>query len=376
MNTKNWPDYVFVSSRLGKGGAEKHLLRLVNELSQNKNIVRLYLTQQNGDYEKFLHNDIQLIHLSRVKSSYLLSLVYSSFTLTKEFNNGNFRTVTAIQDGPILMTLLSKIFSRHAVNVYGWVQNNPNHLKKSFGTLPYYIGARILFGGLKKLIALSEGVKKEYNKMIPSISNKSVVINNIGFPESTENNNSIDGHQLDKSKFNLVACGRLTKQKNYFMMLEALQLALKKEKNLHLTIIGEGELKSSIQNHINSHKIAPYVAFLGFIPYPEAIIKQSSIFLLSSDFEGFGNVIVEAMSSGTPVISTDCPHGPSEIITNGVNGVLVEVGDSVAMAEAILELLNSKSKYELIAKNALKRANDFTAAKIGKKFIELIQSEN
>ncbi|MBD0363392.1 MAG: glycosyltransferase, partial [Coleofasciculus sp. C3-bin4] len=86
------------------------------------------------------------------------------------------------------------------------------------------------------------------------------------------------------------------------------------------------------------------VALLGFVKNPSAYMAHSAVFVLSSAWEGFGNVIVEAIAVKTPVVSTDCQSGPAEILDNGKYGSLVPVGDTKAMAEAILSVLSGNSK--------------------------------
>ena len=121
------------------------------------------------------------------------------------------------------------------------------------------------------------------------------------------------------------------------------------------------------------------VLLLGFQNNPFQYISKSEVFVLSSFFEGFGNVIVEAMALGVPVISTDCPSGPEEIIEHGINGFLVPVGDYNRMAEYILNILNDNELWNKISLAGLKRAEDFSALKMAKNyeklFLELTDSK-
>ncbi len=337
MESEPTKDFLFVSSRLGRGGAEKHLLRLINELSAGDSKIQLFLTQKNGDYERFLDSSVKITYLSNINSSYFLSILFSIFSLAKILKSNNHPHIIAIQDGPKMLTLLSKYLIRSSVGVYGWVQNNPEHMASAASTLPYFWSVKLLYSRLKVLISLSEGVATKYLELCPKLNGKVLIINNIGYPEKSNVSDNKAIYQLDKSKINLVACGRLTPQKNYFMMLNALKMAISQNEKLFLTIIGDGEQEKSIFDYIISEGLEHHVKLLGFINYPELVIKQSSIFLLSSDFEGFGNVIVEAMAMGIPVIATDCPYGPSEIIEQNLNGILVPVGDSETMAKQIIE---------------------------------------
>ena len=102
-------------------------------------------------------------------------------------------------------------------------------------------------------------------------------------------------------------------------------------------------------------------------------MRAADVFVLSSLWEGFGNVIVEAMAMGTPVISTDCPHGPNEIITNGVNGLLVPPGDAAALAWAMLRLAEDASLRARLAQAGQLRAQHFSADRIVGEFEDVLR---
>ena len=114
--------------------------------------------------------------------------------------------------------------------------------------------------------------------------------------------------------------------------------------------------------------IAEKVDFLGFQKNPYKFISKSNIFVLSSIQEGFPTVIIEAMACGVPVISTDCKAGPNEIIENRENGLLVPVGDEKSLAEAILQLLNSKALREKFSREGRNIAEYFTIEKSVKEY--------
>ena len=100
-------------------------------------------------------------------------------------------------------------------------------------------------------------------------------------------------------------------------------------------------------------------------------MNRASLFVLSSLWEGFPNVLLEAMACGVPVISTDCPSGPGEIITNSINGILVSSGNEKALAEAMLSLLKDENLRKKFSKENKKRVEDFRIEKILPKYEEL-----
>src|SRR5690606_31705148 len=103
---------------------------------------------------------------------------------------------------------------------------------------------------------------------------------------------------------------------------------------------GHGPLRNELETQIGNLGLQGHVAMPGFVDTPFAHLASAALFVLSSRHEGFGNVIAEALACGTPVVSTDCKHGPAEILDGGRFGALVPVGDTPAMASAIVDALD------------------------------------
>jgi glycosyltransferase involved in cell wall biosynthesis len=103
---------------------------------------------------------------------------------------------------------------------------------------------------------------------------------------------------------------------------------------------------------------------LGFQPNPYPYLAQADLFALSSDHEGFGNVLVEAMALGVPVVATDCPYGPREILAGGQYGLLVPPGDERALADGLLSLLRDSDARSRLSVDGRRRAQDFAIEKI------------
>jgi glycosyltransferase involved in cell wall biosynthesis len=132
----------------------------------------------------------------------------------------------------------------------------------------------------------------------------------------------------------ILAVGRLTAVKDYPTLLRAFAL-LRQWRAARLFILGEGELRRELGALAETLGIAADVQFAGFDPNPYRYMKRSAVLALSSAWEGFGNVLVEALACGTQVVATDCPSGPAEILAGGKFGRLVPVGDAAALAQAI-----------------------------------------
>ena len=150
----------------------------------------------------------------------------------------------------------------------------------------------------------------------------------------------------------VIGAGRLTRQKDFATLLRALALVLQ-ERPVRLLLLGDGPERGRLEALATELGIGAAVDFHGFVANPFPYIARSNLFALSSAWEGFGNVLVEAMALGVPVVSTDCPSGPREILHDGALGPLVPVADPAALAAAILATLAApRSRQELIAATA------------------------
>ena len=137
----------------------------------------------------------------------------------------------------------------------------------------------------------------------------------------------------------VVTVGRLTEQKDHDTLLRAIR-DVARERPVRLVVLGRGERLAELQALAQDLGINGIVEFAGFDPNPYRYIAAADVFALSSRWEGFGNVLVEALACGTAVVSTDCPSGPSEILEHGRYGELVPMGDSQALASALLRAVD------------------------------------
>ena len=148
-----------------------------------------------------------------------------------------------------------------------------------------------------------------------------------------------------------MAAGRLKPQKNFSLLLRSFARVYQ-QRSARLIIFGEGEQRKALEDLIKSLDIDENVSLPGFTANPYAAFSHASLFVLSSDWEGLSNVIIEAMACGCPVVSTDCPSGPSEILEQGRYGELVPVNDSKALAEAIIRRLDKSIPRQTLYERA------------------------
>jgi glycosyltransferase involved in cell wall biosynthesis len=166
----------------------------------------------------------------------------------------------------------------------------------------------------------------------------------------------------------IIATGRLTKQKDFPTLIRAFA-RLREQQSARLIILGEGEDRERLQDLAAELRVEANIDFPGFVSNPYAYMRRASVFVLSSRWEGFGNVVAEALACGTPVVSTDCPSGPAEILEGGRWGRLVPVGDSASLSEAMVLALTEGRRGE---EGRVRRAQAFTGEVAAKHYLAML----
>ncbi len=163
-----------------------------------------------------------------------------------------------------------------------------------------------------------------------------------------------------------MSVGRLYPEKNQRLLVEAFRIVAKHEETARLLILGEGPERRNLQEQISGCGMEDRVELHDFVQNPFPYYSKAKVFVLTSKSEGFGNVIVEALSTGTPVVCSDCPGAPRTILADGKYGRLVQQDNAVQIAEAILETLSEKTDGGLLQQ----RAKEFSVANIARKYAE------
>lgn len=195
-----------------------------------------------------------------------------------------------------------------------------------------------------QFVANSQGLAKEFATRYPFASGKVSAIHN---PVDVARLDALAAEppaiKRDEGRPLLVWVGRLHRQKRPDVLLDAYAI-LRKELRSQVWILGDGPLRASIERRINSEGWQDDVKLLGFQANPFPLVRQADLFLLTSDFEGLPNALLEAQALGIPAVSTQARFGPEEIIEDNVTGRLVPRGDANQVAAACLEVLGGKTK--------------------------------
>ncbi len=170
----------------------------------------------------------------------------------------------------------------------------------------------------------------------------------------------------------ILAMGRLTAQKGFDLLLKAFAKIANQYPDWTLTIVGEGELRPELEALRDKLKLKERVEFPGTVKSPQTAFNNVDIFVLSSRFEGFPNALCEAMAHGLPVIATDCPSGPREIIRDGIDGILVQPENVAALSAAMASLILDEQKRHDLSTCATEIVTRFGIEKIMPMWEELL----
>lgn len=176
-----------------------------------------------------------------------------------------------------------------------------------------------------------------------------------------------------KASRTLLAMGRLDYGKGFDLLLEAFSRVASRQASWSLEIWGHGPLRTSLEGRARELGLDGRVRFPGFTRNRDEVMHRADLFVLSSRFEGFPNVLLEAMASGLPVVSFDCPTGPARIIRNGIDGILVPALDVAALSECLERLMANEGERDRLATNGLEVTQRFNVDAIMGKWEKLVR---
>ena len=180
-------------------------------------------------------------------------------------------------------------------------------------------------------------------------------------------------YTYNKRPNRILSAGRLTKQKGYDFLLQAWARISKKYPTWRIDIFGHGDMETTLNRMIIDYKLSDCTRINEQSENIYEEYETSSIFVLSSRYEGFALVLIEAMSCGVPCISFDCPNGPAELITHGEDGLLVPLGDIEKLAESIEWMITHEEERLRMSNNARQKARQYTAEVIMPQWVELFE---
>jgi glycosyltransferase involved in cell wall biosynthesis len=342
--SKSAPDIAIFLRCLYEGGAERVMLNLARSFIERNLKVDFVLVTADGSFMTQIPPEIRLIDL---KAPSKLSILPK---LVQYLQQEHPATLLAALHYPSEIAIIAKRLAGVSTKV---VVSEHNQLSQEAKHVPQLsarftpLAAKLFYPWADRIIAVSEGVAKDLADLtrIPS-ERIQVIYNPVVVPEIFSKAEEPVVHPWFQSGEPpvILGVGRFYPQKDFSTLIRAFTLVRKVQPARLVLLGGSGPEEARLKALIGELDLEAEVAMLGYAENPYAYMAKAGVLVLSSIFEGFGNVLVEAMAVGTPVVSTNCKSGPAEILANGKYGLLTPVGDPQAMADAILTTLAGNTK--------------------------------
>ncbi|MCU0935046.1 MAG: glycosyltransferase [Gammaproteobacteria bacterium] len=322
----------------GHGGVERMVANLAGGLAGRGLRVDLVLARAQGGHAGAWPDGVRVVPLgTRHTHSALPALV----TYLRRERPA---AVLAAKDRAIRVAVVARRLSGVPVRLVGRLGTTvtASLAGRSAATrLVWYLGMRGFYPQLDALVAVSEGVAADVRAITGLPQGRVTVVRN---PVVTHDLDRLASAPVEHPWLDtreppvVVGMGRLTRQKDFPTLLQAFA-RVRAVRPCRLMILGEGRQREELTSLAHSLGLEGDVSLPGFVANPYPVLAAATVFVLSSAWEGSPNALTEAMALGTPVVATDCPSGPAELLRGGAVAPLVAVGDDAAMAEAILRQL-------------------------------------
>ncbi len=348
------------------GGADKSLSRLINRLDSSKYEI-IFITIEKPHIKSYLNKKIKIIKINSSKTIYSvikIRRILKSFSQEKKvifFSNQNFANIISFFILYRFSNIKHIIMERNHIDEFNYSKNSFDLIKKKIIFLLmriFYKHADLVLGNAKKLCI---DLKKITNCNIKKIYNPA---------------NDKEVYKLSKSKIKkinkkniILNVGRLEIQKDQITLLKA----IKNIDNIYLIIIGYGEKKIDLQNYIRTHNLQKKVIILDNITNPYPYFKIAKLFVLSSLYEGFPNVLTEAIMFNVPVISSNCNSGPSEILLQNKGIHIYEKKNHIELEKKINFFFKNKNIFRKRNKLLKKKLERFNPEKIILEYHKIFQ---
>lgn len=355
--TENRKNILFLISSIGGGGAERVGCRLVSEFSKRHKVYLMYFDEKEKEYSV----DPKVTKIP--------------FIVGKKSKNDIDQSGKKVNPKTLRMNEIEKLRRIYNIDITISFLRWPNFYNVNAG------------GGTKKILSERsdpDGKGEEYfQSMISACEKGDIVVFQTEYiknkyPENIRKKGIIIPNPINVSCFSepsciakkIVSVGRLVEQKNHILLIKAFSIFLKTHNDYHLHIYGDGNLLDELKLVAKQNNVEESVHFEGFHEDVHEKIKDAEQFILSSDYEGMPNALMEAMMMGLPCISTNC-SGVSEIISNEVDGLLVPKGDVDSLAKAMCRISDDKSIQQKLRQAASIKAQNWNTEIIGKRWEEL-----
>ncbi len=348
-----------VSDHLANGGAERCAALLSVYFEQHNCKVHHIVVVDKVEYE--YAGEIFNMGKLKNKSNGLFNRITRFFALKHFFDTNKF---------DFIIDFRVKRFQIQEFIIAKYIYNSPLIVTiHNFMTELYFPKNKLLANSIYKKAKLITVSKLITNKILAEFDYKNVqtLYNPIDKEYFLEKANE----ELDIDFEYILAVGRFTDIKQFDVIINCYNDSILKSKNIKLIILGDGEEKKVLNQLVKKLNLINDVLILGFKQNPYKYMKNAKFLVMCSKFEGFPMVLIESLTCGTPLVSYDCPSGPSEIIIPNENGILVENQNKDEMTKALNEMISNKELYLHCKQNAKNSVERFSLENIGNQWLQL-----
>lgn len=336
------------------------MVRLANNLTERGHKID-FLVLEDGPYRQQLLPTVRVIDLNGDSRTPLRSVLKVREYLNTERPEA---MVTALKQSS-MVALWAKRISSTATRVIPTIHGNMNPRDKR---LHLQMGRRLIYRWADQIVAVSDGVREDFSRYSGVDPDRiRVIYNGVVSDEFLAGITAPIDHPwlLDKPVPVVLSAGRMVPAKDFSTLIRAFA-RVRAKRRLRLIILGDGPERVPLINLARDLNVHEDVDMPGFRQCPQAYMSRSDLFVLSSTVEGLSNVLIEAMATGTPVVSTDCKSGPREVLADGEYGSLVPVGDDEALAKAMCRQLDEPTS----ASKLMEWASTFSVEACATEYLE------
>lgn len=356
-----------ITPTLCGGGAEKVAVNLANYYAEVGLDVDLVVFNLIGPYQSEISNKVNLVNLDVSNARYVL------FKLRKYLKRNKFASVLSVIFQANFFVGLASI----GLGLKSITFREANTLDAVFKKSKLYCCLHILFMKISyyqadNVIANSDDTKRDLTiNKITNVKKIHVIRNPVLAPEYEK----LKLEKVDEEWFLqvdnkvILSVGRLHQQKNFSFLISVFKDVYLKDSSTRLMIVGEGPEKDRLLNQVEKEGLSDVVKLVPFQNNIYSYYQSSDVFALTSDWEGFGNVLVEALSVGLPVVSTNCPGGPKMILEKEMYGHLIPIGDKESYVTTLLKLLKNSEKRD----ESTRYAKKFTVESVARDYLKVLE---
>jgi glycosyltransferase involved in cell wall biosynthesis len=352
--------FAFVLPNMRGGGAERVALYLVGRFLRLGYPVDLVLMEAAGELMDQVPQGARIVDLQAKRFRNAVA------PLARYFRQERPRAAQVRMWPLTVVAVIGRLISRSDVRL---VLSDHTYLSRHYEgsrQLPLKLSTRLFYPLADARVVVSQGAADDLARLSGLDRDLFEVIYN-----PLPRKEAVPGSKADQAwqggGARIISVGTLKPEKNHKLLIRAFAL-LRRQRPAKLMIVGDGELRSQLEEEAKRLGVAEELLLPGFVADPSDLLGSADLFALSSDYEGFGNVLVEAMRQGVPIVSTDCPSGPREILEGGKFGRLVPCDDEVALAEAMALALDQPVAGDLL-KN---RAEEISGESPVRRYVELM----